>query len=426
MDSTPVSKLVIKISLSDDIRRVSVDPKSLSFETLKSTVKRLYKTLSDEDAQYLVIRYQDDESDWVTVSSDEELSEALSLVKEDRVLRLNLAIGQAPCYQRWRGHKQRHHQEGPGQCGKMGGWKRWCQQQGDKTEQGPEQQGQPEHHQEGPGHCGRMGGWKRWCQQQQGEQGFGTHPEGHGHGYRHHQEGAHGHGWRRWWQQQQGEQGTEHHQEGPCGRMGGMKRVCGGRGKFFFLQQQALRLMQTGAKEDIQTARELFRTQLSMFEHCIPMYNIACCEALLGNSKESLEFLQKAVVAGYRDADHLEKDEDLKSLRPLDEFKALVLSLKQNVTTAVSVPVATTELTPSAPVEIIAPAPFVPVEIPSVQAPAQVSGPSASPADANLALLFNMGFSDQHKNAEALAFQSDKKHVNHTRSFIVFVKFTSA
>jgi len=77
--------------------------------------------------------------------------------------------------------------------------------------------------------------------------------------------------------------------------MGGMKRWCGGggRGKFFFLQQQALRLMQTGAKEDIQTARELFRTQLSMFEHCIPMYNIACCEALLGNTKESFEFLQK-------------------------------------------------------------------------------------------------------------------------------------
>jgi len=295
----------------------------------------------------------------------------------------------------------------------MGGYKRWCQQQGDKTEQGTEQQGKPEQLQEGPGHCGRMGGWKRWCQQQQGEPGFG-HPEGHGH--RHHQEGGHGQhhegpghcgkmgGWRRWWQQQH-ELGTEHHQEGPgpCGRMGGMKRGCGGRGKFFFLQQQALRLMETGAKEDIQTARELFRTQLSMFEHCIPMYNIACCEALLGNSKESLEFLQKAVVAGYRDADHMEKDEDLKSLRPLDEFKALVLSLKQNVTTAVSFPVATTELAPSAPVEIVAPAPFVPVEIPSVQAPAQVSGPSASPADANLALLANMGFSDQHKNAEALA-----------------------
>jgi len=196
--------------------------------------------------------------------------------------------------------------------------------------------------------------------------------------------------------------------------MGGMKRLCGGRGKFFFLQQQALRLMQTGVKEDIQTARELFRTQLIMFSHCIPMYNIACCEALLGNSKESLEFLQKAVVAGYRDVDHLEKDEDLKSLHPLDEFKALVLSLKQNATPNVSVPAATTELAPSAPVDIraeVAPAPFAPVEIPlnpiyptapSVQTPVQVSGPAA-PEDANLALLTSMGFTDQLKNAEALA-----------------------
>jgi len=191
--------------------------------------------------------------------------------------------------------------------------------------------------------------------------------------------------------------------------MGGMKRLCGGRGKFFFLQQQALRLMQTGVKEDIQTARELFRTQLIMFSHCIPMYNIACCEALLGNSKESLEFLQKAVVAGYRDVDHLEKDEDLKSLHPLDEFKALVLSLKQNATPNVSVPAATTELAPSAPVDIRAE--VAPVEIPlnpiyptapSVQTPVQVSGPAA-PEDANLALLTSMGFTDQLKNTEALA-----------------------
>jgi len=94
----------------------------------------------------------------------------------------------------------------------------------------------------------------------------------------------------------------------------------------------------------------------------------------------------------------LEKDEDLKSLRSLDEFKTLVQSLKQQNVPPVSVSVATTEL--SAPVEIhVEVKPDAPVNpVPSVQAPV----PSA-PADANLTLLLNMGFIDQQKNAEALA-----------------------
>ena len=53
-------------------------------------------------------------------------------------------------------------------------------------------------------------------------------------------------------------------------------------------------------------------------------YNLACMEALLGRKDQALESLANAVANGYRDAEHAQADEDLKSLRPLDGFKKLL------------------------------------------------------------------------------------------------------
>jgi len=155
--------------------------------------------------------------------------------------------------------------------------------------------------------------------------------------------------------------------------------------------------METGTKENITAARDLFRMQLSILEHNIPLYNLACCEALLGNGKDALEHLRKAVAAGYTNADHMEKDEDLKSLRDLSEFQAIVLSLRSAKTTTTSNASATS--TSDAPAPAI---PLVSVQpvIPSAPAENQVK---PAPENPSLSLLESMGFTDKPKNLDAWA-----------------------
>jgi len=184
---------------------------------------------------------------------------------------------------------------------------------------------------------------------------------------------------------------------GGCGK----KWWNGDRAKFFCLQQQALRLMETGDQEKIQNARALFQEQLTIFQHFIPMYNIACCEALLGNSKEALASLQKAIAAGYRDADHIEKDEDLKSVRDLDEFKAIVSSLK-SASTAAKSPVAPTTSTATTINSPTATTTTAHVEKPVATPVAETKPVEPAPSTENLALLEGMGFTDKQKNVEAL------------------------
>ncbi len=57
-------------------------------------------------------------------------------------------------------------------------------------------------------------------------------------------------------------------------------------------------------------------------------YNVACGYALLGEKDKALEWLEKAVDMGWKDAAHLEKDSDLDSLREEAGFKKLLGRLK--------------------------------------------------------------------------------------------------
>jgi len=57
-------------------------------------------------------------------------------------------------------------------------------------------------------------------------------------------------------------------------------------------------------------------------------YNIACGYALLGEKKNALDWLEKAIEIGWKDGDHLEKDSDLESLRGEERYKKLVGRLK--------------------------------------------------------------------------------------------------
>lgn len=56
-------------------------------------------------------------------------------------------------------------------------------------------------------------------------------------------------------------------------------------------------------------------------------YNLACSLALLGESTQALDALERAVELGYDDAEHLLADEDLASLRGTGRFRAVLSSL---------------------------------------------------------------------------------------------------
>lgn len=116
-------------------------------------------------------------------------------------------------------------------------------------------------------------------------------------------------------------------------RCPGFNKPCfAGRKEWFELQQQALALMETRNPEDLKQARELFEKQVKLSPHPwgqrIPLYNIACCEALLGNTEQALGYLRESVTAGYRNLRHIEGDSDLDSLRESDAYKEIIASVK--------------------------------------------------------------------------------------------------
>jgi len=192
--------------------------------------------------------------------------------------------------------------------------------------------------------------------------------------------------------------------------------------KFHQLHGQGIALMESGEPGKIQAARALFQEQLNLFPDApSPLYNIACCEALLGNPSEALSYLKKAVNAGYTNVSHIESDSDLKSLHELEEFKAIILSLKPTTTTATSsanttpAPVEPTPVpssspsTSSAPVE---PTPVpsappadiaaAPTTTPTVAPSAAPSVPPSSVPSADAQTLENMGFINKERNMAAL------------------------
>jgi hypothetical protein len=55
-----------------------------------------------------------------------------------------------------------------------------------------------------------------------------------------------------------------------------------------------------------------------------PWYDLACIDATTGHKNEALDDLDKAVKAGFTDAQELRIQEDLKSLRSDPRFASIV------------------------------------------------------------------------------------------------------
>jgi len=58
------------------------------------------------------------------------------------------------------------------------------------------------------------------------------------------------------------------------------------------------------------------------------MYNLGCLNCLLGKNDKAYDWLEKAIDAGYKDADHMADDGDLKTIRGEDRFRTLLARVR--------------------------------------------------------------------------------------------------
>jgi len=97
------------------------------------------------------------------------------------------------------------------------------------------------------------------------------------------------------------------------------------------LHEEGIALMEAKKYEE---ARTRFLMQLEMikclWKRSLPLYNLACCEALLGNVDSALAYLSQSINAGYRNLSHIERDPDLNVLHGLDAFELLLSELREN------------------------------------------------------------------------------------------------
>jgi tetratricopeptide (TPR) repeat protein len=94
------------------------------------------------------------------------------------------------------------------------------------------------------------------------------------------------------------------------------------RERFMSLSQRAVDLIK---QKRLRRAQVVLAQAIRMNPgHSINLYNMACVQALIGDHKRALEYLEYACLAGYTDFIHLERDPDLESLRSLAAYKAFL------------------------------------------------------------------------------------------------------
>ncbi len=80
-------------------------------------------------------------------------------------------------------------------------------------------------------------------------------------------------------------------------------------------------LMHSG---DPSRAVQAFQTQIRLEPSADAMYNLACAQALSGAKAEALSSLERAILEGYGNAEHMREDDDLAPLRSERRFQELV------------------------------------------------------------------------------------------------------
>lgn len=85
------------------------------------------------------------------------------------------------------------------------------------------------------------------------------------------------------------------------------------------------------AGKDYAQAQKVLRQILDLdSENAVAWYNLACAQARLGQDKDALDSLAKAVRNGYQDAKYMAQDPDLASLRDNARFKTIVTAARRS------------------------------------------------------------------------------------------------
>ena len=86
------------------------------------------------------------------------------------------------------------------------------------------------------------------------------------------------------------------------------------------LRSNGIELMRSG---DPRRAAKLFQRQFAIDSSASALYNTACAYSTAGDDARALDFLQRAIYAGYTDRSHMLRDDDLRGIRGTYRFREL-------------------------------------------------------------------------------------------------------
>jgi len=81
---------------------------------------------------------------------------------------------------------------------------------------------------------------------------------------------------------------------------------------------------------DVAGAQKIFQQQFQMcppWHKSVCLYNLACCDSLLGNTDSALSFLARSIDAGYHDVSHIQSDPDLINIRHTPAYQLLLAGI---------------------------------------------------------------------------------------------------
>jgi len=98
---------------------------------------------------------------------------------------------------------------------------------------------------------------------------------------------------------------------------------------FWTLHEKSLECLDSLDKNVIQKGKEYILQMLEIVpNHAVALYNLACAESLLGNVKESIANLERAIDAGYQDLEHMLGDADFNNIKNTEGFQFIVNKLE--------------------------------------------------------------------------------------------------
>jgi len=99
--------------------------------------------------------------------------------------------------------------------------------------------------------------------------------------------------------------------------------------------KKAKELLETKTPENVVVARDLFLNLLVIDDTTNEqgvLFNIARCEAILGNVQAAVTFLSKIISSGCTDPTPIEQCDDLKTVRQTEACQTLLALLKKRAT----------------------------------------------------------------------------------------------